>query len=79
MRGKCVKITTVGKLFKTYKDVDKHMKYHCNNEEENPYDNNGLDGAIDRRTRYGAGVSKEGLYMISGEIMYGKIRKNGDV
>ena len=64
-----------GKLFKTYNDVEKHMKYHCGNDEPNPYDDNGNEGEIDRRTRYGAGIPKEDLYMFNGKIMYDHIRK----
>ena len=64
-----------GKLFKTYKDVGKHMKYHCGNEELNPYDNDNNEGEIDRRARYGAGIPKEDLYMFNGKIMYGHKRK----
>ena len=72
----CVNVEC-GKLFKTYKDVERHTKYHCGNDEPNPYDNNGNEGEIDRRTRYGAGVPKEDLYMFNGKITYGHIRKNG--
>ena len=42
------------KLWKTYKDVGKHMAYHCAGGEENPYMYNSTEGEIDRRTRYGA-------------------------
>ena len=56
-----------GELFKTYKDVEKHTKYRCGNDEPNPYVNNGTDGEIDSRTRHGAGTPKEDVYMFKGK------------
>ena len=51
------------------------MAYHCNNDEENPYIDNSIEGEIDRRTRFGDGIPKGDLYMFNGKITYGKIRK----
>ena len=41
----------------------------------NPYINNSIEGEIDRRTRYGAGIPKDDLYMFNGKITYDKLRK----
>ena len=50
-----------GKLFKTHRDVEKHMAYRRNGE-GNQYINNITEGGIDRRTRFGGGVPK-GIYL----------------
>ena len=67
-----------GKLFKAYKDVGKHMAYRCNKDEATTYVNNSIECEVDRRTRYGDGVPKEDLFTRNGEIMYGKIGKDGN-
>ena len=35
-----------GKLFPTYGDMQKHMFYHCGNNDENPITDNNNDGEL---------------------------------
>ena len=64
-----------GKLLPTYDDMQKHMFYHCKNNDGDPFINKSNEGKIDRRTMRGFGLPSEDMFMFKGKVMYGKIRK----
>ena len=60
-----------GCLFITNDDLEKHMRYHCGNE-ENPFQNQGENGEIKRNTLYGFGIPKEDLQKFHGKIFFNR-------
>ena len=55
------------------------MEFHCGGENDNPFINNNEDGIINRKTMYGFGIPSEDMFLFKGKVMFGKIRKDGNV
>ena len=51
------------------------MKFHCGNENDNPFINNSEGGVINRKTMYGFGIPSDDMFLFKGKVTFGKIRK----